>query len=120
MIWKSTIREIRNTFGRFFAILAIIALGVGFFSGLKVTKQAMVETTGQYFEEQDFYDYRLLSTLGFTSEDVDYIATEYGIARLKGRTLQHRAEDLIHIAHPDFRPELIEEYERRFKCTYQE
>jgi len=52
--------------------------------------------------------------------DVDYIATEYGIARLKGRTLQHRAEDLIHIAHPDFRPELIEEYERRFKCKYQE
>ena len=52
--------------------------------------------------------------------DVDYIATEYGIARLKGRTLQHRAEDLIHIAHPDFRPELIEEYEKRFKCKYQE
>ena len=41
-----------------------------------------------------------------------------GIARLKGRTLQHRAEDLISIAHPDFRPVLIEEYERRFRCKY--
>ena len=51
--------------------------------------------------------------------DVDYIVTEYGIARLKGRTLQHRAEDLIQIAHPDFRPMLIEEYERRFKCRYE-
>ena len=47
--------------------------------------------------------------------DVDYIVTEYGLARLKGRTLQHRAEDLIRIAHPDFRPALAEEYERRFK-----
>ena len=50
--------------------------------------------------------------------DVDYIVTEYGVARLKGRTLQHRAEDLIRIAHPDFRPMLIEEYEHRFKCTW--
>jgi 4-hydroxybutyrate CoA-transferase len=50
--------------------------------------------------------------------DVDYIVTEYGIARLKGRTLQHRAEDLIHIAHPDFRPMLIEEYERRYQCKF--
>ena len=52
--------------------------------------------------------------------DVDYIVTEYGIARLKGRTLQHRAEDLIKIAHPDFRPVLIEEYEKRFKCPWKE
>lgn len=50
--------------------------------------------------------------------DVDYICTEYGIARLKGRTLQHRAEDLIRIAHPDFRPQLAEEYERRFQTRY--
>lgn len=50
--------------------------------------------------------------------DVDYIVTEYGIARLKGRTLQHRAEDLINIAHPDFRPMLIEEYERRFQTKW--
>ena len=52
--------------------------------------------------------------------DVDYIVTEYGIARLKGRTLQHRAEDLIRIAHPVFRPMLIEEYERRFQCKWGE
>ena len=52
--------------------------------------------------------------------DVDYIVTEYGIARLKGRTLQHRAEDLIRIAHPDFRPMLIEEYEHRFQCKWED
>ena len=54
-----------------------------------------------------------------TRNDVNYIVTEYGIARLKGRTLQHRAEDLIRIAHPDFRPQLIEEYERRFMSKFQ-
>lgn len=46
--------------------------------------------------------------------DVDYIVTEYGIAKLKGRTLRQRAEALIAIAHPDFREELTAEYNRRF------
>ncbi len=36
----------------------------------------------------------------------DYIVTEYGIARLKGKDLRARAEALISIAHPDFREEL--------------
>ena len=34
MIWKSTFREIKESLGRFLAILAIVALGVGFFAGL--------------------------------------------------------------------------------------
>lgn len=37
---------------------------------------------------------------------VDYIVTEYGIARLKGRTISERAEMLISLAHPDDREEL--------------
>ena len=37
----------------------------------------------------------------------DYLATEYGIVRLKGLTTWQRAEALISVAHPDFREELI-------------
>jgi 4-hydroxybutyrate CoA-transferase len=36
----------------------------------------------------------------------DYIVTEYGVARLKGKDLHSRAEALISIAHPNFRDEL--------------
>jgi 4-hydroxybutyrate CoA-transferase len=46
--------------------------------------------------------------------DVDYIVTEYGLAKLKGKTLRERAGALIAIAHPDFRKSLTEEFERRF------
>jgi len=38
--------------------------------------------------------------------DVHYVVTEYGIADLRGKTLQQRAAALIAIAHPDFRDQL--------------
>lgn len=41
-----------------------------------------------------------------SKNDVDYIATEYGIAKLRGKTLAQRTKALISIAHPKFREEL--------------
>ena len=46
--------------------------------------------------------------------DIDYAVTEYGIAKLKGRTLRQRALALIEIAHPDFRDGLRKVFEERF------
>lgn len=46
--------------------------------------------------------------------EVDYVVTEYGVARLRGATLRKRAEALTAIAHPDFRPALEAEVRRRF------
>ncbi|KEZ91810.1 acetyl-CoA hydrolase/transferase family protein [Lacrimispora celerecrescens] len=50
--------------------------------------------------------------------DVDYIVTEQGIARMKGKTLRERARALVKIAHPDFQEGLKEEFERRFSEPY--
>ncbi|MDD6327387.1 MAG: acetyl-CoA hydrolase/transferase C-terminal domain-containing protein [Eubacteriales bacterium] len=44
---------------------------------------------------------------------VYFLVTEYGIINLEGRSTWERAEDLISIAHPDFRDELILEAEKR-------
>jgi 4-hydroxybutyrate CoA-transferase len=38
--------------------------------------------------------------------EVDNIVTEYGIAHLKGNEIRKRVQDLIRIAHPDFRDQL--------------
>lgn len=46
--------------------------------------------------------------------DVNYIVTEYGVAKMRGESLRSRARQLINIAHPDHRPSLIEEFEARF------
>lgn len=37
---------------------------------------------------------------------VDYVVTEYGIAKLFGKTLAERNEEMIKIAHPKFRDKL--------------
>ena len=73
MIWKSTFREIKESLGRFLAILAIVALGVGFFAGLKVTQPAMLKTAQRYFDKTALYDYRLISTVGFSEDEVETI-----------------------------------------------
>lgn len=44
----------------------------------------------------------------------DYVVTEYGIARLAGKNFRERAEELIAIAHPDFRAELRKEAKRLY------
>ncbi len=44
-----------------------------------------------------------------TRNDVHYVVTEYGVASLHGRTIHRRVQELINIAHPKFRDELIRE-----------
>jgi len=84
MLKKSTFREIKNSLGRYLAILAIVALGVGFFAGLKVTQEAMVTTADNYLSEQNFFDYRILSTLGFEEKDVKTLSEESGVNHAEG------------------------------------
>jgi 4-hydroxybutyrate CoA-transferase len=58
------------------------------------------------------------ATVTTSRNDVHYVVTEFGIAELKGKTLKERARALINVAHPDFRSELIEEWEKRFKAKF--
>lgn len=67
-------RTIFGSMGRYIAILSIIALGVGFFAGVKNTKASMIETCNEYTNALNMYDYRLVSTYGFTSDDEEYFA----------------------------------------------
>lgn len=80
-IWLSTFREIKSSMGRFVAIMAIITLGVGFFAGLKVTDSAMRASMLKYLTSREFYDFRMISTLGFEEEDIAYIREQLPDAR---------------------------------------
>jgi len=84
MLRKTTFREIRRSLGRYIAILAIVALGVGFFSGLKVTREAMVSTANDYLTAQHMFDYRLISTLGLDDQSVSDAAALPGVRAAEG------------------------------------
>ncbi len=40
--------------------------------------------------------------------DINYVVTEFGVAQLRGKSAKQRAQEMIAIAHPDFRAELTE------------
>lgn len=81
---KTTIREIKASFGRYLAILAIVMLGVGLFAGLKITKPAMIATENAYLREHNFFDFRLLSTIGFTDDDIEKLSHMDEVADIEG------------------------------------
>ncbi|MCK5310689.1 MAG: GNAT family N-acetyltransferase, partial [Desulfobacteraceae bacterium] len=48
-----------------------------------------------------------------TRGDIDIVVTEYGIAELRRKSIYQRVMELVQIAHPKFRKELIEEAKKR-------
>lgn len=80
MLTKSVFRRIKSSLGRYLAIFGIIALGVGFFAGLRVTPSAMLRTADGYVQDLRLFDFRLISTLGFTDEDVKAFSELPGVA----------------------------------------
>ena len=58
------------------------------------------------------------SVVATSRHDVDYVATEYGIVRLKGLTIKQRAKALISIAHPEFQDQLKADYEKMFNEAF--
>ncbi len=68
---KNTLREILRTKSRFIAIFAIIGISVGFFSGLKSSAPSMLATALQYFDDTKLMDINVISTIGFSEEDIE-------------------------------------------------
>ncbi len=81
---KLTWRSIRTFFGRYMALLLIVALSAGFFAGLKITQDAMTNTCDTYLTEQHCYDFQVLSTLGFSEENVESFASCPGVEAAEG------------------------------------
>ena len=84
MLRKIIRREISKSKGKYLAILAIVALGVGFFSGLDATRPAMMETGNAYLENHRFYDFSLISTAGYDKKSVKTIREEKNVQAAEG------------------------------------
>lgn len=81
---KNQRREVLKTFGRFLSIFSIVALGVGLFSGLKVTKNAMIDTADAYLREYVLHDEKVMTTIGVKEDEVRQIAAMDGVSVAEG------------------------------------
>lgn len=70
---KDFFKEIYVNRKRFISIVLIVMLGVGFFSGIKATTPSMKYTAHKYFEDVNFMDFTMKSTLGFSDSSIDIL-----------------------------------------------
>ena len=90
---KDILREVRHSMGRFFSIMAIVAIGTAFFAGVKASVPDMLHTADDYFREYNLMDIRLMSSMGFTKEDVEAIRKADG---LEGVMPTHTMDFITH------------------------
>ena len=71
---KNIAKEFKTGFGRFIAIMVIIAIGVGFLIGILQATPDMKNTMDSFLEENKASDITVKGTFGLTQEDVDKLA----------------------------------------------
>ncbi len=76
---KELLRTLTGSLSRFISIVAIVALGVFFFVGIRATSPDMKETTGQYIVDLNMFDVHVYAPYGFTDEDVAAIQSVEGV-----------------------------------------
>ena len=87
-VFKDFIREIKGSLGRFFAIMAIVAIGVAFFAGITASSSDMKHSSDSYYDEYNMNDIRILSSIGLTADDMDEISKVDGVKAVYGANTQ--------------------------------
>ncbi|MDD6694011.1 MAG: FtsX-like permease family protein [Olsenella sp.] len=89
---KGVLRSIRSSLGRFLAIMGIVALGCGFYAGLKMCGPDMRLAADRLYDGTGLWDLRVVSTLGFDDADVARVAGVEGVgAAMPSRTVDAMA-----------------------------
>ena len=78
-MFKDTLREIKKSLGRFISLFAICFIGVAFFAGLTASSGDMKNSSDLYYDDYNLCDIEVMSSIGFTSEDINKIQEIDGI-----------------------------------------
>ncbi|MCM1054957.1 MAG: FtsX-like permease family protein [Bacteroides sp.] len=76
---KNALIEIFKTKSRFLSIFTIVAIGIAFFAGIKNTAPDMRNSADSYYKLSNLAHFRLVSTLGFTEEDIGALESLDGV-----------------------------------------
>lgn len=84
LIYKNSLRKIRKSKGRFLSLILIVILGTSFFAGVRETASDMIKTLDNYYDDTNLYDFKIVSTLGLTDDDITSLEAIEGIKEVEG------------------------------------
>lgn len=79
LLFKNTLIKIKKSLGRYISLFTIVMVGFGFFLGLKETSPDIVNSVDKYYKTHNLMDFKVVSTMGLTDEDVKAIKSLKGI-----------------------------------------
>ncbi|MDF2504460.1 FtsX-like permease family protein [Clostridium sp.] len=82
--FKNLFRDINKTLSRFLSIVIIIAIGVSFYAGVRATSPDMKISGDYYFNKSNFMDFKVMSTLGLTKDDISQVEKLKGVTEAQG------------------------------------
>ena len=85
ILWKDLFVEIRHSMGRYLSILAIVALGVSFFAGIKASAPDMKHSADTYFDKYNVQDIQIYSTIGMRKDDLKALEQIEGVEEVQGQ-----------------------------------
>ena len=84
LIFKNSFRKIWKSKGRFLSLILIVILGTSFFAGVRETASDMIKTLDNYYDETNLYDFKIVSTMGLTDDDIKSLDEIDGIKKIEG------------------------------------
>lgn len=84
LIFKNSFRKIWKSRGRFLSLILIVILGTSFFAGVRETASDMIKTLDNYYDETKLYDFKIVSTMGLTDNDIVSLEEIEGIKEVEG------------------------------------
>ncbi len=79
LLFKNTILKIKKSLGRYLSLFMIVLIGVGFYAGIQATVPDMITQADQYYKNHNLMDFKILSTMGLTDDDVSALKQCQGV-----------------------------------------
>ncbi|MGN0710067.1 MAG: ABC transporter permease [Anaerovoracaceae bacterium] len=97
---KDIMRTIRHEHRRFAAIAVIVMLGVMMFSGLKASCEDLRVSADDFFDRQKLHDVEIISTAGFTEQDLKAVrkldGTEKAVGKVSASVSAYASDPDVH------------------------
>ncbi len=84
LIFKNSFRKIWKSKGRFLSLILIVIIGTSFFAGVRETASDMIKTLDNYYDETNLYDFKIISTMGLTDDDILSLENIKGVSKVEG------------------------------------